>query len=190
MIVRRLWLLLGLSGLMTGGCAQSQPELATFGEGTAGTYSLSIFSKDSSGAWKRAADGVLVLTHGRLPNRVRRTLESVEGDESVTPERPSLGEACFRWSAAVGNARSLATVHRAGATRWRRVRGDSLHLLLFTTIDASYQVFLGPARGTTLSGRGDPYVFRLASEPGPPADSVVIERLGEPNALRCLAVER
>lgn len=190
MTARRLWPLLGLSGLVAAGCAQSRPAVATFSDAAVGTYSLIIFSKDSSGVWNRAADGVLVLTQGRLPNRVRRALEPVEGDESATPQRPSLGEACFRWSAVVANDRSLATVHSAGATTWRRVRGDSVHLLLFTTMDASYQVVLGPVAGTRLAGRGDPYAFRLASEPEPPADSVVMDRVGEPNASRCLAVER
>jgi hypothetical protein len=62
--------------------------------------------------------------------------------------------------------------------------------MLFETIDASYQVLVGPAGDGGWSGRGDHYNFRLASDPDPPQDSISLDRVGAPDPGRCTSNDR
>jgi hypothetical protein len=175
-----------LNAFLVWGCARTASLPATEEPHAApGTYRIALFRRDSAVSWRPPQYGVLVMQQSPLPSAVRRTLERAD-EFSAAEDGPSLGEACFRWEMPLGtvSGTDIPTPPRARTT-WRTVRGDTLHLMLFETIDASYQVLLGPTPDGGWSGRGDRFYVRLASDTDPPQDSIRLDRVGPPDPARC-----
>lgn len=176
-------------GVIAGlGCATSPRVVEPVeSSGVTGTYRVELYERARTTGSGRLTQGWLILTSSVLSKRQLRALDARgglgEGGNGIASDQVN---GCIRWIAESGSATPSPAV---APVRWSAAH-DSVYVLLSFVVDAGYALHWAQQDRDTLRGVGEQIAFRLANQPSPPLDSLLLVRVAPAAPERCAEASR